>query len=114
METGYVDNDYYFVDKNGNKLKKIDELIQQNFNEEYTTTKNKKEPSRDKVALFFGGTGGVVYTGESEQTYQFMLVMCYDSLRVFNESYSDSLARSLVNNCRSKSVSINGQAKPSR
>lgn len=114
LETGFINNEYYFVDKGGNKLQKIDELIRQSFNEEYTTTKNKKEPPRNKVALFFGGTGGVVYAGEREQSYEFMFVMSYDSLRVFKESHSDSLARSLVNTCRGRSVINSEQKKPSR
>lgn len=41
FETGIIDQEYYFVDDNCNKIEKIPELIQQDFNEDYTIEKNK-------------------------------------------------------------------------
>ena len=34
---------------------KIEELMVQDFNEEWTLEKNKKEPPRDKLAIFYAG-----------------------------------------------------------
>ena len=102
LETGIVDNEYYFADKKGNKIRKIDEMIQQDFNEDYTTTKNEHEPSRNKIGLFFGGTAHTTLLNEKEQTYEYMFVLCWDSMRVFKEAYSDSLAQALIHDCREK------------
>ena len=50
-EQGYINFEFYLVDENG-KRKKIQELDVRDFNEEWTTEKNPKEPSRDKLAIF--------------------------------------------------------------
>ena len=53
-EQGYINFEFYLVDENG-KRKKIQELDVRDFNEEWTTEKNPKEPSRDKLAIFHAG-----------------------------------------------------------
>jgi hypothetical protein len=58
FETGIIDQEYYFVDDKWNKIGKIPQLIQQDFNEDYTLEKNKNEPPRNKVGVFLLGSGG--------------------------------------------------------
>ena len=53
FETGIIDQEYYFVDDNWNKIGKIPELIQQDFNEEYTLEKTRTNHQETKWAFFF-------------------------------------------------------------
>ena len=53
-EQGFIDYEFYLVDKNGKRLK-IEQLDVRDFNEEWTTEKNPKEPSRNKLAIFHAG-----------------------------------------------------------
>lgn len=102
LETGIINQEYYFVDSNWNIIDKIPMLIQQDFNEDYTLEKNKNEPPRNKVGVFLQGTGG----GSSFQNenYQFhvMSVNSWDSLRVqsSNGGILGNIVDSLLFQCR--------------
>lgn len=101
LETGIIDQEYFFVDSTGKKTSKIDMLIQQDFNEDYTTEKNKHEPSRKKVGVFLGGTGSMS-SDDNGKDYKFheMYVESWDSLRVYNDKKNDSIAIEILRNCR--------------
>jgi hypothetical protein len=101
LETGIIDQEYFFVNPDGKKISKIDMFIQQDFNEEYTTEKNKHEPSRNKVAVFLGGTGTGSVNMANQHQYNFheMYVDAWDSLRVYNSKRIDSVALNLLNGC---------------
>jgi hypothetical protein len=103
FETGIIDQEYYFVDDNWNKIEKIPILIQQDYNEKYTLEKNKNEPPRNKVGLFLLGTG----SGSTFMNYNFrfhmMAVDSWDSFRVqYNGGTPDILIDSLLFQCRQK------------
>jgi uncharacterized protein DUF6843 len=102
LETGIIDHQYYFVDNNGDRISKIDMLIQQDFNESYTLEKNEKEPPRDKVGLFLGGTGGGSTENNDQFVFHEMHVNSWDSLRVYESRRHDKLVDSLLNLCRQR------------
>ena len=52
-EQGFINQRFYIIDNE--KRVKIEELMVQDFNEEWTLEKNKKEPPRDKLAIFYAG-----------------------------------------------------------
>lgn len=52
-EQGFINQKFYLIDKG--KRVKIEELFVQNFNEKWTLEKNKKEPPRNKLAIFYAG-----------------------------------------------------------
>ncbi len=105
LETGIIDEDFFFVDSLGRIIKKIDRLDQRDFNESYTLEKNKHEPPRSQVAVFLGGTGGSgTVNGFDDEHYKFheLYVDSYDSLRVYNEMKTDSQSMHLLKSCRIK------------
>ena len=53
-EQGFINQEFYLVDKNG-KRKKIEQLDVRDFNEEWTTEKNPNEPPRTKLGIFHAG-----------------------------------------------------------
>ena len=103
LETGIIDQEYYFVDSKGNKLEKLKMLIQQDFNEDYTLEKNKKEPPRNKVGVLLLGTGGGSTQKNQNYTFDLLGVNSWDSFRVMNNSFlTDKLVDSLLYDCRHK------------
>ena len=103
FETGYIDHEYYFVDENWNAVSKIPELIQQDFNEDYTLEKNKNEPPRNKVGIFLLGTGGGSSLKNENYKFHMMHVNSWDSFRVqYNGGFPDNLLDSLLYECRNK------------
>jgi len=103
FETGIIDQEYYFVDESWNKIGKIPELIQQDFNEDYTLEKNKNEPPRDKVGIFLLGTGSGSTLKNKDFSFHMMAVNSWDSLRVqHNGGIPDKLIDSLLYQCRQK------------
>ena len=103
FETGIIDQEYYFVDDNWNKIGKIPQLIQQDFNEEYTLEKNKNEPPRNKIGVFHLGTGGGSTLKNDNYNYHMMAINSWDSLRVQNNGgLIDNLVDSLLFQCRKK------------
>lgn len=103
FETGIINEEYCFVDLKGKIIKKIDLLVQQDFNEDYTTEKNKHEPPRNKVAIFLGaaGSSGTI-NGVDKEQYKFheLYVDSWDSLRVYNEKKADSASMQTLTGCR--------------
>jgi hypothetical protein len=102
FETGLIDHEYYFVDRDWNKVSKIDMLIKQNFNESYTIEKNEHEPPRDKVGLFLDGTGSQTTMNNDQFVFHEMHVNSWDSLRVYNTGRHEKIVDSLMNLCRTK------------
>jgi hypothetical protein len=103
FETGIIDQEYYFVDEKWNKIGKIPELIQQDFNEDYTLEKNENEPPRNKVGIFHLGTGGRNTSKNDNYNFHMMAINSWDSLRVQNSSgFTDNLVDSLLYQCRQK------------
>ena len=103
FETGIIDQEYYFVDNNWNKIEKIPPLIQQNFNEDYTLEKNKNEPPRNKVGMFLLGTGSGSTFKNIDYKFHMMAVNSWDSFRVQNNSgIFDTLVDSLLFQCRQR------------
>lgn len=101
LETGIIDHEYYFVDKEWNRVGKIDMLIQQDFNESYTRERNEKEPPRNKVGLFLNGTG--VRGGTKDDfVYHEMHLNSWDSLRAYKSSRHEKIVDSLLTLCRAK------------
>jgi hypothetical protein len=103
FETGIIDQEYYFVDDKWNKIGKIPQLIQQDFNEDYTLEKNKNEPPRNKVGIFLLGSGGGSTLKNENYNFHMMAINSWDSLRVQNSSgFTDNLVDSLLYQCRQK------------
>jgi hypothetical protein len=103
FETGIIDQEYYFVDDKWNKIGKIPQLIQQDFNEDYTLEKNKNEPPRNKVGIFLLGSGGGSTLKNENYNFHMMAINSWDSLRVKNSSgFTDNLVDSLLYQCRQK------------
>jgi hypothetical protein len=98
--TGLINHEYYFVSNPGNKLKKIDLLIQQDFNEDYTLKINEKEPPRDEVGVFLVGPGGGSSLKNENYVFHIMHVNSWDSLRVYNDKQHVQLVDSLLYQCR--------------
>lgn len=102
-ETGIIDQEYYFVDNNWNKIEKIPELKQQDFNEDYTLEKNKNEPPRNKVGIFSLETGSGSTARNENYKYHMMAVNSYDNFKVqYVGGIPDKLIDSLLFQCRKK------------
>ena len=93
FETGIIDQEYYFVDNNWNKIGKIPELIQQDFNEDYTLEKNKNEPPRNKVGIFLLGTGRGSSAMNDNYKFHMMAVNSWDNFRV---QYDGGIPKKLI------------------
>lgn len=102
FETGYIDQEYYFVDSNWNIIEKIPMLTQQDFNEDYTTVINKNEPPRNNIGMFLLGTGSGATLKNDNYSYHKMEVNSWDSLRVEQYNNQESLIDSLLYQCRQK------------
>ena len=103
FETGITDQEYYFVDNNWNKIEKIPELIQQDFNEDYTLEKNKNEPPRNKVGIFLLGTASGSTAMNENYEFHMMAVTSWDNFRVqYDGGITDKLIDSLLFQCRKK------------
>nr|WP_315394774.1 hypothetical protein [uncultured Sphingobacterium sp.] len=103
FETGIIDQEYYFVDNNWNKIEKIPELIQQDFNEDYTLEKNKNEPPRNKVGIFLLETGRGSTAMNKNYKYHMMAVNSWDNFRVqYDGGIPDKLIDSLLFQCKKK------------
>lgn len=103
FETGIIDQEYYFVDNNWNKIGKIPELIQQDFNEDHTLEKNKNEPPRNKVGIFLLGTGSGSTAMNENYKFHMMAVNSWDNFRVqYDGGIPDKLIDSLLLQCRKK------------
>jgi len=103
FETGLINQEYYFVNERWERIKRIEPLIQQDFNEDYTLEKNKNEPPRDKVGMFLLGTGGGSTVKNDNYVFHTMVVNSWDSLRVEdNTGLVDKLVDSLLFECRTK------------
>jgi len=103
FETGIIDQEYYFVDNNWNKIEKVPNLIQQDFNEDYTLEKNKNEPPRNKVGIFLLGTGRGSTARNENYEFHIMAVNSYDNFRVqYDGGIPNKLIDSLLFECRKK------------
>lgn len=103
FETGVIDQEYYFVDDNWNKIEKIPKLDQRDFNEDYPLEKNQNEPPRNKVGLFLIGTGGGSSLKNKDYKFHTMAVNSWDSLRAQKTgALTDRLFDSLLYECRQK------------
>ncbi|MFD2935352.1 DUF6843 domain-containing protein [Spirosoma flavum] len=103
FETGVIDHRYYFVDKSWNNVGVIPQLIQQDFNEDYTLEKNNNEPPRSKIGLFHLGSGSGSTENNDNYKFHMMVVNCWDSLRVQHDvGLSDKFIDSLLYKCRNK------------
>lgn len=63
-EQGFINQEFYIIE-NG-KRRKIEQLMAQAFNEEWTLEKNKREPPRNKVSIFEAGR---TYSDGSSEFY---------------------------------------------
>ena len=103
LETGLTDQEFFFVNSQGKKIEKLEALIQQNYNEDYTLEKNNNEPPRNKVGVFHLGTGGGSSLKNENYEFHIFAVNSWDSLRVMeNGGMSDKLTDSLLYICRKK------------
>ena len=94
-EQGFINQEFYLVDKNGNR-KSIKQLDVRDFNEEWTTEKNPKEPSRQKLAIFNAGT--TYSNGNSE-----FCISKYKDLEKLDFKYDqkfDSILSRKTSNCK--------------
>ena len=95
--------DLQTLDLQWNKIEKIEQLIQQDFNEDYTLEKNENEQPRNKVGIFHLGTGGGSTSKNDNYNYHMMAINSWDSLRVqSNGGFIDNLVDSLLFQCRQK------------
>ena len=91
-EQGFI-NQNFFIVENG-KRKEVQQLMVQDFNEEWTLEKNPNEPPRNKIAIFHAGR---TYSDGSSSFY----ICTYNELKEFEfkyESKRDSLIENKVNN----------------
>lgn len=87
---GFINQEYYLVDKKGNRTK-LPKMDVRDFNEEWTLEKNPNEPSRNKLGIFNCGTTGVIgetinVDGNSidkfkECTFQEFYISTYNDLK---------------------------------
>lgn len=94
-EQGFINQKYFLVERSG-KQTLIPQLDVRDYNEEWTTERNPKEPSRDILGIFHAGRVS------SEGTYEFY-VATYRQLRdSFGFQYDkqfDSLESKLIAEC---------------
>ena len=94
-EQGFINQEFYLIDKSGNR-KLIKELDIRDFNEEWTTEKNKKEPSRDKLGIF--NAGRTYSDGNSS-----FCISKYKDLEKLDFKYEqkyDSIMNRKISNCK--------------
>ena len=95
-EQGWINQDYYYVTSSGQR-KKLGVLDTRDFNEEWTTVKNPKEPPRDSLAVFNPGSVGGFGNSSSDTNNKVFLqlkVGTYNDVKYFNDfksEYIDSL-----------------------
>lgn len=90
-EQGFI-NQKFFIVENG-KRKEVQQLMVQDFNEEWTLEKNPNEPPRNKIAIFHAGR---TYSDGSSSFY----ICTYNELKDFEFKYEtkrDSLIENKVN-----------------
>lgn len=109
-EFGIINQEYYYVDANGNRTL-IPKMMLQDFNEATTTEPNANEPSRDEIGIFeWGTTFNVQREGmEPYEGYEFY-VGTYTEVRdsfstLFGNgdkysSYFDSVEVGIVKSCK--------------
>jgi hypothetical protein len=96
-EYGIINQEYYFVDKAGNrtKIKFQDSHL---FNEEWTTVKNKHEPSRDSIAVWglsVGTMGGGGTDDTTAMRFAENFIGTYNQLRVTEDKLTFEKADSI-------------------
>lgn len=93
-EQGFINQNFYLLE-NGQRTK-IEELMVQDFNEEWTTERNLKEPPRDKLAIF---NAGRTYSDGSSEFY----ICTYNELKKYDIKYDqkfDSLTTAKENHLK--------------
>lgn len=93
---GYIDQEYYLIDSRGRR-KKLPKLDVRNYNEQWTTEKNPKEPSRDILGVFHWGR---VYNDGTLEFYicTYRQLEAYSNFR-YQKKY-DSLESKIISSCR--------------
>ena len=81
-----MNQQYFYVDSAGHR-EALKELDVRDFNEEWTTTKNKNEPSRDELAIFFAARVGVYGNSDDPKSMRFQefYVSTYRELKKYHE-----------------------------
>lgn len=92
---GFINQKFYLIDKG--KRVKIEELFVQDFNEKWTLEKNKKEPPRNKLAIFHAGR---TYSDGSSEFF----VGTYNDLKKYdlNEKTIKSTANKKIKSLKAK------------
>jgi hypothetical protein len=87
---GLIDQQYFLVDASG-KREALKELDVRSFNEEWTTTKNSIEPSRDEFGVFFAGRVGVYGNSDDPKSLRFreFFVSAYRELKTYHDQKYD-------------------------
>lgn len=80
-EQGFIDQKFYIIE-NG-KRRKIEQLMVQAFNEEWTLEKNQSEPPRNRVSIFEAGR---TYSDGSSEFY----VCTYNQFRNYGVIYEQT------------------------
>ena len=80
-EQGFINHEFYIIE-NG-KRRKVEELMVQAFNEEWTLEKNQSEPPRNKVAIFEAGR---TYSDGSSEFY----ICTYNQFREYGVNYDQT------------------------
>lgn len=110
QEFGIINQEYYYVDANGQRTL-IPKMMLSDFNEETTTTINEHEPPRNQVGIFqWGNTGNTQLEGDKRYMYYQFYVGTYLEVRdSFSTLYSgtgtyehtfDSLESVQIKSCR--------------
>jgi len=96
-EQGFINQKFYLVDK-GKRIR-IEELMVQDFNEEWSLEKNKKEPPRNKLAIFYSGR---TYSDGSSEFFvgTYNDIKKYDSYEKTIESIVNKKIKSLKVKCK--------------
>ena len=100
-ETGIINHEYYLVNESGSQISKLEFLIQQNYNEDYTTTKNPDEPDRNKLGVFLNGSGMAELSNGKTYTFDEMNVNSWEGLKI-DKSFmkNDAVIDSTLINCK--------------
>ena len=103
-EEGFMNQEYFYVDSLG-KRHRLGVLDTRDFNEEWTTKRNPKEPPRDSLAVFNPGTMGTYGNSGASNSfiYSELLVGTYNNVRQFEDfkpEYIDSLRKVLLPHSR--------------
>ncbi|MCH4824543.1 hypothetical protein ML462_15325 [Gramella lutea] len=78
--SGFIDHKYYLVDKTGNRIE-LSKMDVRDYNEDYTISKNPKEPPRDTLGVFKWGTlGSAAQMSDDGYTFQEFFVSDYNNL----------------------------------